>query len=232
MILICAASFLVIGLITTQSMTVRYIATAKLVPEVPYELKHSVETIVTEILGPAGWSDFRVRIKDPSKIVEFSCSGSTPEQSLKLLTDLIEDLKYRLEEICTERNRRNLQYAEEVLRRQTEDLRKAREALDRFLEKHPFPRLGNATAELTWLRSAFQGRMEQVEAARLAKIGAESDLFQSRPIITILQPPRLPTSPAGPSRSLRVFVLLLIGLFLGIVIALFQNSHPREWQRD
>ena len=231
-ILICAASFAVIGLISTRSMTVRYIATTKLVAEVPYELKHSVETIVTEILGPAGWGDFRVRISDPSKIVEISCSGSTPEQSLKLLTDLIEDLKYRLGEICTERNRLNLQYAEEALQRQSEDLRRAGENLDRFLKEHPFPRLGDSTAELTLLRSEFQGRLEQVEAARLAKNRAESDLFQSRPIITMLQSPQLPTSAAGPSRSLRIFVLLLIGLFLGIVIALFQNSHRREWERD
>ena len=131
-------------------------------------------------------------------------------------------LTRRVQELRTEKIRRQLQFVERRFDEVEQELNGAEEKLASFLERNQNPNTASLEFQEDRLRrqvrfkeqlfSDFQGKLTQMRL----------DLKQQQPVVTVVEKPIIPRDPSAPSRTLIFLVSIVMGGVLGAGLALMR----------
>ena len=165
-------------------------------------------------------------------IIEVTATSKWPSVSLAIARDLLDgvnefNLNTRQSQASAERK-----FVETRLNVASDDLRDAEERLARFLVSN---RQYGASPELTFQHDRLfrEVEMKQSVYTTLRQAAEEARMREVRdtPVITVVEPPTVPTRAEPRGRIVRTVIGLLFGAVLGAMLAFFSAIVSRRRQR-
>jgi hypothetical protein len=116
------------------------------------------------------------------------------------------------------------QFDQRLVEEVAADLRNAEDETQRFLQENQQPRM---SAALEMQKQRLARRLEILNARYVSLVTAYDrariDEVRDTPVITVIERPRTPAKPDSRHLAKRVLLMLLLGLFLGAIIALIRQ---------
>jgi uncharacterized protein involved in exopolysaccharide biosynthesis len=177
-------------------------------------------------------------VNDQSGLMTISVTAQNPDLATHLTRRFVHHLSQRVREIRTEKTRQQLRFVERRFQEVERELQDAEDRLAQFLEQNQNP----TTATLRFQRDRLQRQVRfkenlynnlqnQVTQTRL-------DLKRQQPVVTVVESPLPPSSPSSPSTLLLVGLCCLLGVFIGLFVALgrtffhqVSDSDPKEQKK-
>ncbi|MEL7170242.1 MAG: Wzz/FepE/Etk N-terminal domain-containing protein [Bacteroidota bacterium] len=140
-------------------------------------------------------------------------SAALVERSLGLLAD-------RVRTIRTQKARDNLAFVNERFDQAEREFRGAQSRLAAFDDRNRAIQTASLRAQRDRLQQDLSFKREYYNELRTEVTRAELELQRSEPVITVIEKPVVVLRPSGPSRRLIVLASLVLGIVLGVGLAL------------
>ena len=168
-------------------------------------------------------------VAKPTGVVEFTVSTKWRSVSLAIATELINGVNAYNERTRQGQAAAERKFVEGRLAIAGADLRDAEDRLERFLQTN---RNLGGSPELSMQRDRIQRdvSLRQQVFTSLTQAYEEARIREVRdtPVITILEPPAVPTEPASRGRAIRVLLGLILGAFFGALVAFASDTVSRQ----
>ncbi len=168
-------------------------------------------------------------VSKPTGVVELTASTKWRSVSLAIVTELIDAVNAYNERTRQGQAAAERKFVEGRLAIAGTDLRDAEDRLELFLRTN---RGLSASPELTIQRERIQRdlNLRQQVFTSLTQAYEEARIREVRdtPVITILEPPSVPTEPASRGRAIRVLLGLILGAVFGAFLAFTSDTVARQ----
>lgn len=157
-------------------------------------------------------------------VMRITVRTQDPQFSAALALSFVEKFTARVRQIRTEKSRRDLAFVRAQFSEASGQLEAAESELEGFLNRN---RNLDGSPQLSIELERFRrkvGFREQLYSQLQAELAeSEINLQRSDPVVTLLEAPAVARTPAGPSRSLTVLLLSLVGLAIGVTLAFIRT---------
>jgi uncharacterized protein involved in exopolysaccharide biosynthesis len=166
-----------------------------------------------------------------SGLMSVSVTAGGPGLSAALTQSFLRHLRQRIQELRTEKVRRNLRFVEQRFGEARRELEAAEEELAQFLERNQ--RITSAGLQFQEDRLRRQVRFKEQLYSELQTQLTQTrlELRRQQPVVTVVEEPVPPLQRSAPRRTLIVLLCLALGGLLGIGLA-FLRSFVAEHQDD
>lgn len=170
-------------------------------------------------------------VAKPTGLVEFTVSTKWRSVSLAIANDLINGVNAYNERTRQDQAAAERKFVEGRLAIAGTDLRDAENRMERFLQTN---RNLSGSPELIMQRDRIQRdvSLRQQVFTSLTQSYEEARIREVRdtPVITVLEPPSVPTEPASRGRVIRVLLGLILGGIFGVFLAFTSDMVARQRQ--
>ena len=168
-------------------------------------------------------------VVNPMGIVKFSVATEWPSVSLAIVTALVDEVHEFNRRTQQEQAAAERRFVEQRLAVASAALREAEDRLERFLVAN---RQFASSPELTFQHDRLQRDVALQQQVFTSLTQSYEDVrireVRDTPVITLIEPPSVPTSPEPRGRVRRVQLGLLLGGFVGVVVALASGMMDRR----
>lgn len=152
-----------------------------------------------------------------------SATTKDPALSAALVSRSAEALSERVQELRTEKARRNLEFVRLRFQKADKDLREAEQILAQFLDRNNFPQTAQLRTQLERLQRNVSFKSELYSDLQRQLTQAEIELEKSRPVLTVLESPHPPLKPSHPNRILILLLSIGLGVCAGVILAFIRS---------
>lgn len=170
---------------------------------------------VSELIGTA--------IDQETGLMIIASTTHDPFLSRDITQSFVEHLVSRIETIRTQKAKRDLQFIRQRYQVAQDSLESAENSLAFFNDRNNNPQSARLRTQQARLQRQVTFKSELYSDLQAQLTQAEIDLQRSRPVITLLEKPVPPIKPSGPRRLLLIAVSLIVGLVLGIGLAIVKS---------
>jgi len=170
-----------------------------------------------------------VGVAKPTGVVEFTVSTKWRSLSLGIANELINGVNAYNERTRQDQAGAERKFVEGRLAIASADLRDAENRMERFLQMNRnlggSPELAmqrdRLQREVSLRQQVFTSLTQSYEEARIREV-------RDTPVITVLEPPAVPTVPASRGRAVRILLGLMLGAVLGAFLAFISDMVARQ----
>ncbi|MEM8485831.1 MAG: Wzz/FepE/Etk N-terminal domain-containing protein [Bacteroidota bacterium] len=167
---------------------------------------------ISELIGTA--------IDQETGLMIIASTTHDPFLSRDITQRFVEHLVERIETIRTQKAKRDLNFIKQRYEVARDSLVSTENSLAFFNDRNTNPQSARLRTQQARLQRQVTFKSELFSDLQAQLTQAEIDLQRSRPVITLLEKPVPPIKPSGPRRLMLIAVGIIVGLILGVGLAL------------
>ncbi|MEM8556512.1 MAG: Wzz/FepE/Etk N-terminal domain-containing protein [Bacteroidota bacterium] len=174
----------------------------------------------------------RVSTNEESGLMSVTITTHDPYLSAAVVERSVDLLAERVRSIRTQKARDNLAFVSERFEQAEQDFRRQQARLAAFDDRNRAIQTASLRTQRERLTQDLSFKREYYNELRTEVTRAELELQRSEPIITVVEEPVVVLKSSGPKRGLIVMGALLLGLVLGVGIALLREIAGSSHEED
>ena len=164
-------------------------------------------------------------------IMTISVTAGEPELAAGLTQSFLGHLRDRVQQIRTEKAKRNLEFVEQRFGEAQEQLREAEKKLAQFTDRNKQINSAQLRTERDRLQRQVTFASDLYSQLQGQKTQAEIELQKSEPVVTVVEKPVPPIERSAPRRTFVVLISFIVGSIVGLFGAFIRWS-INETRRD
>lgn len=164
-------------------------------------------------------------------IMTISVTAGEPELAAGLTQSFLGHLRDRVQQIRTEKAKRNLEFVEQRFGEAQEQLREAEKKLAQFTDRNKQINSAQLRTERDRLQRQVTFASDLYSQLQGQKTQAEIELQKSEPVVTVVEKPVPPIERSAPRRTFVVLISFILGSIVGLFGAFIRWS-INEIRRD